>query len=131
MIDRKSALSRLVVGDIFHATCPNGASLICLVEAVTDDRIEARRVTTQHHVVFDRATGLTLPVDDDAECTIDSIAPLPVAIHNVMLGLDRRMRLMSDNGPLDEEEKAAFRFITSYYPANPLRSNDESSERPN
>ncbi|CAN5917025.1 hypothetical protein BH11PSE3_BH11PSE3_37080 [soil metagenome] len=131
MIDRKSALRRLVVGDICHGTCPNGASLICLVEAVTDDRIEARRVTTQDHVVFDRATGLTLPIDDHAGCTIDSIAPLPVAIHNVMLGLDRRMRLMSDSGPLDEEEKAAFRFIISFYPAHPLKSDDDPSNRPN
>ena len=131
MTDRKSALSRLVVGDIFHGTCPNGASLICLVEAVTDDRIEARRVTTQDHVVFDRVTGLTLPIDDDAECTIDSIEPLPVAIHNVMLGLDRKMRLSSHGLPLDEEEKAAFRFIVSFYPAHPLKSDEDASERPN
>jgi hypothetical protein len=76
MIDWTRPLTRLLVGDIFHAKCPNGASLICLVEAVTDDRIMARRVTTQDNVEFDRRTGTTL--GSESPCTIDSIAPLPL-----------------------------------------------------
>jgi hypothetical protein len=121
MIDRASALGDLVVGDIFHARCPKGASLICLVEAVTGDRIQARRVTTQEHVEFDRSTGLTMG-DGDAPCTIDSIAPLPVDTHNVMLGLDRKMRLQRDPDKfkLNREEIAAIQFVNEYYPLNPL-----------
>jgi hypothetical protein len=120
MFDWTTALGRLLVGDIFHAKCPNGASLICLVEAVTDDRILARRVTTQDNVEFDRSSGAAL--GNDAPCTIDSIAPLPVEIHNIMLGLDRKMRLQRDpeKFKLNREEIQAIHFVNSYYPANPL-----------
>ena len=118
MADRVSKLSRLVPGDIFHAECPSGASLICLVEAIANEKIEARRVTTQDHVTFELSTGLSLPDDGEARCTIDSIAPLPVDIHNVMLGLDRKMRLRFDK--LNQAEKDALLFVADFYPANPL-----------
>ena len=118
MADRGSKLSHLVPGDILHAECPSGASLICLVEAITNGKIEARRVTTQDHVTFDLSTGLSLPNDGETRCTIDSIAPLPVDIHNVMLGLDRKMRLRFDK--LDQAEKDALLFVADFYPANPL-----------
>ena len=119
-LDRRKALSCLVVGDIFYGKAPSGAIYICLVEAVTANKIEARRVTTQDHVEFDRSTGATL--DGEAPCTIDSIAPLPVEIHNIMLGLDRKMRLQRDpeKFKLNKEEKQAILFVTEYYPANPL-----------
>jgi hypothetical protein len=51
-------------------------------------------------------------------CTIDSIAPLPVDIHNVMLGLDRKMRLRFEK--LSREEKDALLFIADFYPSRPL-----------
>ena len=120
MFDWTRPLSRLVVGDIFNAECPNGASLICVVEAVTDDRIKARRITTQDHLEFDRLTGATLGYK--VPCTINSVAPLPVEIHNVMLGLDRKMRLQGDPEKyrLNKEEIQAIHFVNAYYPANPL-----------
>jgi hypothetical protein len=118
MADRGAKLSRLLPGDIFHAECPSGASLICLVEAITDGRIEARRVTTQDHVTFELSTGLSLHDDGDARCVIDSIAPLPVDIHNIMLGLDRKMRLRFEKP--DRAEKDALLFVADFYPAHPL-----------
>ena len=117
MSDCKSKLGRLVPGDIFHASCPSKASLICLVEEISTNRIEARRVTTQDHVTFDLNTGHTF-APADVRCTIDSIAPLPVDIHNVMLGLDRKMRLRFEK--LSRAEKDALLFIADFYPANPL-----------
>jgi hypothetical protein len=118
--ERKRALGCLVVGDIFHAEARNGASYICLIEAVTAHKIEARRVTTQDHVEFDRSTGATL--GNDGPCFIDSIAPLPLLIHNVMLGLDRKMRLQRDleKYKLNKEEIQAIGFVNEYYPLNPL-----------
>jgi hypothetical protein len=89
-----------------------------LVEAITSDRVEARRVTTQGHVTFDLNTGQTLSNDPKVRCTIDSIAPLPADIHNIMLGLDRKMRLRFDK--LSREEKDALLFVADFYPANPL-----------
>jgi hypothetical protein len=120
MTDLASALKRLVVGDIFHGRCPNGASLICLVESTTDDRIQARRITTQCRLEFDRSTGATL--GREIPCLIDSIAPLPVEIHNLMLGLDRKMRLEHDSErfKLSKGEKDALRFVASHYASNLL-----------
>ena len=117
----ESILSRLAVGDIFHATCPSQASFICLVEAVADDRIVSRKITTQEHVDFELTTGLTLPASDEVRCRIDFIAPLPVQIHNVMLGLERKMRLCrGEKVRLDEAEKDALRFVADFYPANAI-----------
>jgi hypothetical protein len=90
-----------------------------LVEAVTNGKIEARRVTTQGHVTFDLNTGQTLANNPELRCTIDSITPLPAEIHDVMLGLDRKMRLRFDK--LSRDEKDALLFIADFYPANPLR----------
>lgn len=121
MPDLKSVLSRLTVGDIFHATCPSEASLICLVEAVTEHKIVSRRITTQEHVDFELTTGLTLPATDEVRCRINSIAPLPVSIHNVMLGLERKMRLCrGERVRLNDEEKDALKFVADFYPANPV-----------
>ena len=117
----KSVLSRLTVGDIFHASCPSKASFICLVAAVAEDRLASRRITTQEHVDFELATGLTLPGSDEVRCRIDSIAPVPVAIHNVLLGLERKMRLRrGEKVRLSEEEKDALKFVADFYPANPV-----------
>jgi hypothetical protein len=121
MVNWKTILSRLVAGDIFHASCPSKASFICLVEEVTNERIASRRITTQEHVDFELATGLTLPASDEVRCRIDSIAPLPVATHNVLLGLERKMRLCrGDEARLRVEEKDALKFVADFYPANPI-----------
>jgi hypothetical protein len=109
------------MGDIFHATCPNGASFICLVETIASDRIVSRRITTQECVDFELTTGLTLPSNDEVRCAIDSITPVPVAIHNVLLGLERKMRLCrGEKVRLNEEEKEALKFVADFYPANPV-----------
>jgi hypothetical protein len=109
---------KLQVGDFFHAVCPNRASLICLVTAVTDAEIYARRVTTQDDLVFDRRTGITVRGPVSAPGTIISVAPLPVDIHSIMLELDRRYRLGQepDRFKLTDVEKQAFIFLNDYYP---------------
>lgn len=125
MIDRELSLSNLAEGDIFHGECPNGASLICLVTSVSENIIEARTVTTQLHFQFDRKTGIAKWGDEPVICTIDSVAPLPMEIYNVMLGLDRKFRQEDDpDDPdqfkLSDAEKRALLFVASFYPSNPL-----------
>lgn len=121
MPDWKSVLSQLDIGDIFHASCPSPASYICLVKAIAEDRIISRRITTQEDVDFDLTTGFTLPFSEKPRCRIDSITPLPPAIHNIMLGLERKMRLCSsDKKRLSDEEKDALKFVADFYPANPV-----------
>ena len=102
MIDRELSLSNLAEGDIFHGECPNGASLICLVTSVSENIIEARTVTTQLHFQFDRKTGIAKWGDEPVICTIDSVAPLPMEIHNVMLGLDRKFGQEIEHSPIED-----------------------------
>jgi hypothetical protein len=120
MADRVAVLNNLAVGDIFHAESPNGASLICLVMAVTKTRIQVRTVTTQTHLEFDRQTGIAEWGVERVPCVVNSVAPLPVDIHNVMLGLDRKMRLEQDpeRFKLNDAEKRALIFVDSHYSSN-------------
>ena len=122
MSDRKVLLDALTVGDIFHAEAPNGASLICLITSITESAIHARTVTTQTQLAFDRQTGVAESGDDKVPCTINSTAPLPVDIHHVMLGLDRKFRLERDPErlKLNEAEMRALLFVASHYASNPL-----------
>lgn len=130
MADRKTLLGNLTVGDIFHAQAPNGASYICLVLAVSEATIQARRVTTQENVEFDRTTG----VEKDERQTlaiIDSVMPLPPEVHNVFVEMDRRNRELLEIDDearfadlerlkLTDAEKEAIFFIASHYSANQL-----------
>jgi len=122
LVERKTLLQRLVVGDIFHAKAPNGASLICLVTHVSKTQIEARRVTTQEVVRVDRRTGLGKLGARRVACSIDSVAPLPTAIHNEMLGIDRKFRLAQNEAALKltSSERKALLFIGSFYSKRPI-----------
>ena len=74
MADRATALQSLAVGDIFHAQSSNGASLVCLITAVDNGTIYARRIHTQDDVQFDRSTGFEV---GKPHTRIDCIAPFP------------------------------------------------------
>lgn len=87
MADQGIGLSKLGVGDIFHARSSNGASLVCLVTAVDDGTIYARRIHTQDDVQFDRGTGFEV---GKQHTKIDCVAPLPPEIYNVFVAMDRR-----------------------------------------
>lgn len=118
--DRGVMIHQLVPGDIFHAGCPGGASLICLVTDIGPSSVEARTVTTQHCYSFNRATGVAKSAD--TLCVIDSVTPLPVDIHNVVLGIDRKFRLAHtmEGLKLNEAEIQALVFIDSFYARNRL-----------
>jgi hypothetical protein len=118
--ERERLLGNLAPNDIFHAACPNGASLVCLVTSLTDQAIHARRLMTGETLAFDRRTGATL--DGGAPCTINSVAPLPAEIHDLMLGVDRKMRLehLPGRHKLTDTEKQAFVFIDAHYASNPI-----------
>ena len=128
MTDRKALLGKLDVGDIFHAEAPNGASLICLVLSVDQTTIQARRVTTQENLEFNRQTGVAQDGD-----VINSVAHLPIDIHNVFLGLDQKYRLLMgmdkkhrfedpERLKLTDAEKKALLFVGRHYASNPLPS---------
>jgi hypothetical protein len=122
MANRETLLGRLAAGDIFHAESPKAPSLICLVVSITEATIQSRTVTSGEYLEFDRQTGVAQWNDEAASCTIDSVAPLPVDIHNVILGLDRKLRLEQDpeRVRLNDAERQALIFVDRHYSANPL-----------
>lgn len=130
MLDRRTLIGGLRVGDIFHAEYPNGAKCICLVLSVHDGSIQARRVTSQEILEFDRGNGVEKRGRGYPLAVINSVAPLPAHTHNVFVELDRKygavhgQKEVFEQNPgyfkLTDVEKNAFRFIHTHYASNPL-----------
>lgn len=131
MNNREDLIGNLAPGDIFHAEYPNGASCICLALAVNDAIIQARRVTTQEHLEFDRQTGMERDSNAQSLAVIDSVAPLPPEIHSVFMEMDRKngeLMAMDEESrfkdlerlKLTDAEKNARCFVDSHYASNPL-----------
>lgn len=113
--DWRTQLSGLVSGDLVHGRDEGKQHLICLVQSVGPNRIKTRGITTQEQVTFDIGTGENVEAPG---CRLDSIMPLPVDVHDVLLGLDRKMRL--GDPQISEAEKAAFDFADKICLAHPL-----------
>lgn len=132
MTKREAAIRSIVAGDLFHATSPNGASLICLALEVTDTTIVSQTVTSVYDLNFDRGTGMA-ERDFHGErvvCAIDSVAPLPddftktlIALHLTHLRKDE-----SDEPKLKDPEHRALVFAAQYFPAHPLDPPGQSWE---
>ena len=100
--------------------------------SVTKTMIQARNVATQIIYDFDRQTGVTdwYVFSEHTICTIDSVAPLPVDIHEIMLSIDRKGReseyreAEDPDGPeqyaLTDEERRGLLFVSYFYPAFPI-----------
>jgi len=121
MANRKTVRD-LAVGDVFHAESPNGASLICLTTVIKEATIQARTVTTQIYLEFDRDTGVAELGAEPILCTIDSTAPLPSDVHTVILGIDRKFRVECDPErlKLNQDEKRALLYADGHYSSNRL-----------
>ena len=133
MTDREAALKKIAVGDLFHAAVGrSGASYPCLTLKVRDEAIFARRMTTQSVHWFHRATGVEIGQD---AVVIDSVAPLPDDIREIMLGLDRKYRENEyrwaeepdweppeGSSRLTPEQIRAVLFIHDFYRTHPLPS---------
>jgi len=128
MADRESALRGLGVGDIFHGRSPNGASLVCLVTAVSDTTIYARRIHTQDDLQFDRRTGIEL---GEVKSRIDCVAPLPPDVYDVWVGMDQKGQLLAamfrsgaepdpEQYKLTDAEKKAGRLLSAYIETNQI-----------
>jgi hypothetical protein len=133
--NREAALRSIAVDDLFHANASNGASLLCLAMGITPTKIVARNVATQIIYDFDRATGHAdwYVYGTHYTCMIDSVAPLPSDIHDIMLGLDRKYReaeyrraedpeweMPPEQARLTEDEKRGLLFVSHFYPKNPI-----------
>jgi hypothetical protein len=130
--NRETALRNLAIGDIFHASAPNGASIVCLVTSVDPNKISARRIHTQENLEFDRQTGIESG-NASVHSRIDSVAPLPPDVHEVFLSMDRKYGDFSrdvkrgfrlEDNPerlkLTPAEQRALLFLDSHYSSNPV-----------
>lgn len=72
---------------------------------------------------FDQTNGKDVTQGSDgARSPITSIEPLPPDVHNMILWLDRKNRLLTDMSkakPTDAE-KHALLFVSDHYAANPI-----------
>ena len=120
---------------MFHADASNGASLLCLATSVTETVIEARNIATQIVYQFDRRTGTAeWPFGSEIyRCTIDSVAPLPLDIREILLALDDKYRRAIERGlkepdyepapdefHLTKDQKRALLFVGPFYRAHPI-----------
>jgi hypothetical protein len=100
------AIGNLTVGDIFHAASPNGERWICLVTSVTETTVQARSAVNDLLFEFDRQTGTGFAMwrDRKTPCAIYAMDPLPEDIHNIILEMDRKSRLVEQNPRLGKDE---------------------------
>jgi hypothetical protein len=135
MTSRETALRMIGMGDIFHDEDAAGPTRICLTLSVTDATILARAVTTQEVIEFDRRTGVAIHHSHSTlyRYVIDSVAPLPSDIHEIILSLDRKYREgecrraeepnwqpPSSESALTREQIRGLLFVADFYQANPL-----------
>ena len=88
---KEQVLSAIKVGDVIYGVAAGGQEKLMLVYRTTPDTIYARHVTTQTKVEFDR-DGRSKRCEGGGSCTVVSVAPLPAEEHDVVLGLDCKMR---------------------------------------
>jgi hypothetical protein len=126
------SLDGIAAGDIFHATSPNGASLICLALEVTDMVIVSRTVTSLYELKFDRKTGVAERDfhGESVVCTIDSIAPLPDDFRETSIAMYRAhsQKDKGDDPGLRDLEHRALVFAAQYFPAHPIAPPDRPWE---
>ena len=135
MTSRETALVQIGVGDIFNAEDAAGPVRTCLTISVTKTTILARSITTQEIIEFDRETGAATHFWHSAryDYVINSVAPLPSDIHQIMLSLDRKYREgeykraenpewkpLAEESGLNEEQVRGLLFVADFYQANPL-----------
>ncbi|MEO6178535.1 MAG: hypothetical protein ABIP15_02080 [Devosia sp.] len=97
-----------------------------LAYGADENSIFARLVTSQTKVEFGR-DGTSKSAGDEDACKIVSAAPLPTHEYNVVLGLDRKMRLFHslDDIRLTNDEKDVMPKLQKFYESRPL-PDDES-----
>ena len=104
------------MGDIFVA------DHLCLVVAIEADVIHARRLIVPGIRSFNRLTGEETTEGRGGQSAISSVEPLPPEIHETVLWLDRKYRLLSDvsKARLTDAEKSALLFVSDHHAANPI-----------
>lgn len=120
---RSRKLAALDVGDIVGATL-GGNILSFLVTRADETFVDARAISAQFQLRFDRATGEATEIEDGQtrHWRIVSMQPLPLEYHNLMLAHDRQRRLGSNGttNPLGDGEIRAILYLADHWAAYPI-----------
>lgn len=118
---RSKVLASIEAGDVIFGIAVGGQEKLMLVYKTSPTKIFARHVTSQTRVEFDR-DGRSTHCEGGGSCTILSAAPLPPDRYDVVVGLDRKTRLLHslDQLRLTDEEKRLLLEIDEFYRAWPL-----------
>ena len=118
---RKQVLDAIKQGNVIYGIAAGGQEKLMLVYRTTPDTICARHVTTQTKVEF-RRDGRSRWCEGGGSCTIVSVAALPAEEHDVVLGLDRKMREAKEltDLKLSKAEIQMLRMKAEFYQSRPL-----------
>ena len=118
---RDEILGKLERGDIAFGVSSEGQGMMLLVYGRNEETILTRHVPSQTKAEFDRY-GRSRAIEGVGTITITSAAPLPAETYNIVLGLDRKMRLMHsiEQIRITDDEKRVLRDIEEFYKARPL-----------
>lgn len=121
---RARKLAALDVGDIFGAAISGGNTLPFLVVRADEATLQVRAMTSQFRLAFNRSEGEAVEIDHGVQRVwrVVSMQPLPLEHHQLMLSLDRRMRLGSNGttSPLDEGDLRALLYLPEHWAAYPI-----------
>jgi hypothetical protein len=118
-------LAKLERGDIAFAVSSKGQGMMMLVHDRTETTILTRHVPSQTKAEFDQ-DGKSNTIEGVGTLTIKSAAPLPPDTYNIVLGLDRKMRLLHSlkHIRLTDDEKRILQEAENFYTARPLPEGD-------
>lgn len=125
--DQKPMPLELKRGDIFHAEAKGERpdrrpSAICIVTNTTPSTIEAIRITTHEHLVFDRSAGKSVGSEQYTPFEIDSVAELPYETQEDVRRLFEKLKPGRDldDYKLTPQEMNLLLFLGKFYRANPV-----------
>jgi hypothetical protein len=118
---RDQIFGKLERGDIAYGVSSQGQGMMMLVHDRNETTLFTRHVPSQTKAEFGR-NWQSNDINGIGTITLTSAAPLPAETYNIVLGLDRKIRLMHslEHIRLTEDEKHLLREIEAFYKARPL-----------
>jgi hypothetical protein len=90
---------------------------ICIVTNVQDGKIEARSITTQEILIFQRRNQSNIFMEQSGWLRLLGVPPAPAEVLSAFHELDRRYRGMTslEEARLTQDERLAIRWIYAHY----------------
>ena len=122
-------LKNIKVGDIINVFATGGARTYCLVQSVGQTTFHAKTMTTHLDLVFNRETGVGKRADGKTVWYVQSVAPFPEHLREVIFGYFEKRNPVTGNEyqktrpeghRLSQAEIEAHEYLDEYYASHPL-----------